>query len=157
MCANAFGLVSTGRVEERGFPAISNQKLQSRSVFALPRDPLRPTDLHEGGDVHRDVREGEHTAYDGVLWQRLVDQYADTTSPDILGHPIQEKFRLFQDINASEQADAQLDGVGKARRCPVVHYFPLVTDKCSAKWQMIAQLQESVNSTKGLVFVRVLR
>ena len=102
---------------------VSNQKLQSRSVFALPRDPLRPTDLHEGRDVHGDVGQREYAAYDGVLWQRLVNQYADPPSSHILGHPIEQEFRLLQDINAGEQPDAQLDGVGKARRFPVVHEF----------------------------------
>jgi len=103
-------------VEIRGFPVISNQKLQSRSVFALPRDPLRPTDLHESGDVHGDVGQREHAAYDGVLRQRLINQYTDPASSHILGHSIQQEFRLLQDINASEQSDAQFDGVGKARR-----------------------------------------
>jgi hypothetical protein len=72
------------------------------------------------------------------LWQRLVNQDADTASPDILGHSIEQEFRLLEDINAGKQADTQLNSVGKAWRCPVVHYFSLVTDKYSAKWQIIA-------------------
>jgi hypothetical protein len=110
---------------------VSNEKLQSRSVFALPRDLLRPTNLHQCGDVHGDIREREHTAYDGVLWQCLVNQNADATSPDIFGHSVQQEFRFFQNISASEQANAQLDGMGKARRCSIVYDFSLVTDKYS--------------------------
>jgi hypothetical protein len=113
---------------------ISNQKLQSRSVFALPHDLVRPTDLHESGDVHGEVGQREHAAYDGVMWQRLVNQHTDATSPDILGHPIDQKFRFLQDINPREQADTQLDGVGEARGFPGVYDFSFVTHKCSAKW-----------------------
>ena len=74
---------------------VSNQKLQSRSVFALPHDLVRPTDLHESGDVHGDVGQREHAAYDGVVRQRLVSQYADATSSHILGHPIEQEFRFL--------------------------------------------------------------
>lgn len=102
---------------------VSNQKLQSRSVFARPRDPLRPTDLHEGGDVHGNVGQREHTTYDGVLWQRPFGQHADTPPADILGHPVEQVARLLQDISASEQTNTQFYGVGKAWRCPVVHDF----------------------------------
>jgi hypothetical protein len=157
VCANAFGLVSTVRRASTGFPVLSNQKLQSRLVFALPVDPLPPADLHERRDVHGEVREREHAAYDGVLWQRLVNQDADAASPYVLGHPVQQVFRLLRDINGSEQADTQLDGVGKSRGFSVVYDFSRVTHKYSAKWKMIAQLRESVNSTKGLVFALVCR
>jgi hypothetical protein len=136
---------------------LSNQKLQSRLVFALPIDSLPPTDLHERRDVHGEVREREHAAYDGVLWQSLVNQDADTASPYVLGHPIQQVFGLLRDINGSEQADTQLDGVGKSGGFSAVYDFSRVTHKSSVKWKMIAQLRESVNSTKGLVLVRILR
>jgi len=117
---------------------ISNQKLQSRPVFALSRNSLRPTDLHESGDIHGDVGEREHAAYNRVFWQRLVNQYADTTPPDILGYTIEQEFRFLQNINAREQTDTQLDGVGKARRFSGVYDFSLVKHGYSLKWKMIA-------------------
>jgi hypothetical protein len=42
--------------------------------------------------------------------------------------------RFLQDINAGQQADAQFDGVGEARRFSGVYDFTLAKDRCSAKW-----------------------